>query len=190
MGLTILLVGLSYVVLRALNMQMVNIAPAKLINIIHSNTADDETNVEQVPSASPISPSKSPTEQQGRNDNEHKVDQPIDDVSKPEVNDDVIVDPVPDVIESSQPQELIQDPPLPSADAAAEEIAKMLSLEVQSQPEEELPTESPSDDESEPKPKKFKYIPRPEGYARIIIVTDGVDEMDTIDEDEEDDYNG
>ena len=224
MGLTILLVGLSYVVLRALNMQMVNIAPAKLINIVHSNTADDETNVEQVPSASPISPSKSPTEQQGRNDNEHQVDQPVDGVSKSEVNGDVIVDPVPDVIESSQPKvelptgssngveskqkqqpppkpirgsslnvnidaaakpvkvlspvvenvqsqpevELptdsqsgvlpkqkqqpphkphkpIQDPSLPSPNAAAAEIAKILSLQVQSQPKVELPSKSPSD---------------------------------------------
>ena len=156
MGLTILLVGLSYVVLRALNMQMVNIAPAKLINIVHSNTADDETNVEAVPSASPISPSKSPTEQQGRNDNEHQVDQPVDDVSKSEVKGDVIVNPVPDVSKSPQLHKPIEEPPLPSADSSAEEIAKILSLQEQSQPKVELPIESPSDIDS-----KMKNPPPP-----------------------------
>ena len=127
LGLTILLVGLSYVVLRALNMQLVNIAPAKLSNIIHPNTAVEETKVKEFLSepALPILPSKSPSQSApGSNDNdiEHvqEVFQPpkppslpisssVDGVSKSKVKDDVIVDDIPNEF-SSEPQ--VQIPPL------------------------------------------------------------------------------
>ena len=118
MGLTILLVGLSYVVLRALNMQLVNIEPANFSNIGYSQSEDEETIAKELLSEPPlpILPSKSPSQSApGSNDND--IEQDVFQPPKPpspnwipstsENNDEIIVDKIPDVVISSESVEEI-----------------------------------------------------------------------------------